>query len=216
MPLDPNQRLPKKRKSKLWLLLLLLFLIIALLVFLFLFYFQAKPVTNGNLNQNQNQIVLPEGSTGPLNNGNTAILTDLKAANGGDNTVKVDEQNNAILIATSFTERFGSFSNQGDYRNFAELDQFMTPKVKKWVVEYSETLKKQHADFNVYFATETKAISTVINSFDDAAGKSEILIKTQRQEFNNTTANPSVYYQDMLLNLVKIDGKWLVDGAYWQ
>ncbi|MCX6744332.1 MAG: hypothetical protein NTX82_02300 [Candidatus Parcubacteria bacterium] len=218
MALEQNQGTPRKKRSLLWILLILLLLIAAILIYLYLFYFKPGPVTeNVNINQNTNQAVLPIApATTSFNNTNASVLMDIEATTGGNQANNQNEQNNAILIATSFTERFGSYSNQSDYRNFQELDQFMTTTVKEWVSQYVAGLKKDHADTNVYYAIETKAISTQVNSFDDVAGFAQILIKTQRQEFNNTITNPSISYQDMLLELVRENNQWKVRGAYWQ
>ena len=40
--------------------------------------------------------------------------------------------------------------------------------------------------------------------------------KTQRQEFQGVNTNPRVYYQDIVISLVKADNDWKVKGAYWQ
>ncbi len=218
MALAQNQVTSRKKRSLLWILLILLLLIAAILIYLYLFYFKPKPVTeNININQNTNQTISPTApATTTFNNTNASVLTDIQAATGGNQSGNQNEQNNAILIATAFTERFGSYSNQSDYRNFQELDQFMTETVKKWVSQYIEGLKKDHADTNVYYAIETKAISTQVNSFDETAGFAQILIRTQRQEFNNTITNPQIIYQDMLLELIKDNNQWKVRGAYWQ
>jgi len=217
MAIERAQGTTRRKRSLLWLLILLLLLIAAILIYLYLFYFKPKPVTeNININQNVNQVISPNApATTTFNNADPGVLSDLQATAGNPQNSQ-SQENSAVLIAASFAERFGSFSNQSDYRNFQELDQFMTDAVKKWVSQYIEQLKKAHADTNVYYAIETKAISTKINSFDDQAGAGEILVKTQRQEFNNTIINPRIFYQDLQLKMVKVDNQWKVDGAYWQ
>lgn len=217
MAIDQFSGMPRRRKSLRWLLILIILLILAILVYLFLFYFKPKPATNNvNINQNVNQTTSPNTpAASTFNTANPGVLSDLQAANGGQPTFQ-NEQNNAMLIASSFTERFGSFSNQGSFRNFQELDQFLTDAVKKWVTTYLDGLKKEHGNINVYYAIETKAITTKINSFDDKAGLAEIVVRTQRQEFNNTITNPRIFYQDLLLKMIKVDNQWKVNGAYWQ
>ena len=207
-------------KKIIWLIIIiLLLLIITAAVYLFLTYYKGIP-RQINSNQNTNQIVAPQPAPVPpssFNKPNAGVLTDLQALNPNQETISADSQNNLLFAATSFAERFGSYSNQSDYKNFAELDVFMTNTLSKWVnTTYIPQLKKKNSDTNIYYAIETKAISTQIQKMDETTGKSDVLIKTQRQEFNKTITNPRVFYQNILLNLIKQDNQWKVDGVYWQ
>jgi hypothetical protein len=203
-----------KKKEIMWLIIiLLLFLIIAALLF---FFYRPKgtqtqvPGTNVNTNQ---QPVTNQTVPNQFNTPDTNVLADLQAIN---NKPEADQKEleNILFFASSFAERFGSYSNQGEYKNFDELDPFMTDTLKKWAVTYKDSLKKQNADTSIYYAIETKVISNVVNNLDEEKG--EIMFKTQRQEFKTSLTNPRVFYQNVLIKLVKMDKDWKVDGAYWQ
>jgi len=209
----------KKNKRLLWLILIILFLLIfAALVYLFLNYYQA-PAAQEQVNVNLNQTVTVPEVTPPgideYNQPNPAVVLDLQTENETTTQAPVKD-NGALLVATAFVERFGSYSNQGDYANLDDLEIFMADNFKNWLPTYKEQLQAQNPDFNTYYAINTKAISTQINSMDEEAGTANILIKTQREEFKNSPANSNIFYQDIILDLVNVDNQWKVKGAYWQ
>ncbi|OGY42130.1 MAG: hypothetical protein A2Y67_01950 [Candidatus Buchananbacteria bacterium RBG_13_39_9] len=208
-----------KRKKLLWLIIILLLLIIAATIYLLMVYFKITPVFNYNTNvPAPAPTALPSPTTpGSYNQPKTTVLADLKGINEGTGiTISEPEQTSMLFAATSFAERFGSFSNQSNYKNFDDLQPLMTKSVQNWVKQYIETLKKQNPDSNTYYALETKAISSEIKSADLKANTAEVMVKTQRQEFKNDINNPRVFYQDILLKILKENGQWLVGGVYWQ
>jgi len=118
-------------------------------------------------------------------------------------------------LAQSFAERFGSYSNDGAYANFNDLRLFMTDKMQDWSDDYVSTLKKKNTAGSEYYGITTVAVSASVKSFDDKAGKAEIVVTTQRKEMVGT-ASPKVFSQDLTLNFVKTAGEWKVDGAFWE
>jgi len=206
-----------KRKKIIWLIIILLLLIIAVLIYLFLTYFRQSSEVKTNLNANLNQAGLPAQVPGPnvFNKPDLGVAAEIQGLNQGK-AVSETEKQNVLFVASSFVERFGSYSNQSNYKNLDELNVFMTASMQNWIIRYKEDLKKQNPDINTYYALETKAISTQVRSLDEKAGRGEILVKTQRQEFKNSITNPRIFYQDILLNLVKVDNQWKINGAYWQ
>lgn len=209
-----------KTKKRIWLILiLLLILIIAALIYLFLNYYKPAPAEqqpniNPNVNNETPAPVNSQFNPASFNNPDPAVVADIQGLNGNNEEPPVEEA--ASVIAEAFAERFGSYSNQSDYANLDDLAVFMTPNISGWIIKYKDQLRKENPDFNYYYAMETKAISKQVNSLDEEAGKAEITVKTQRQEFKNSIENPRIFYQDILIKLVKIDNEWKVDGAYWQ
>ena len=119
-------------------------------------------------------------------------------------------------IAASFSERFGSYSNQSSYSNIDDLSIFVTENMVTWSKNYISQLKKQNTNNSIYFGISTKSIVTELKSFDEDAGTAEILVKTQRVESTGTINNSKNFYQDILIDFVKQSGSWKVDKAYWQ
>ncbi len=119
-------------------------------------------------------------------------------------------------IAATFAERFGSYSNQGNFSNLDDLRDLMTVKMKAWVENFKLTQKTEAGDNVVYSGLTTKALSVKIVSFEESLGRAEVMVSTQKQESIGNTINPRVFYQDLKLQLVKTNEGWKVDSAEWQ
>lgn len=170
------------------------------------------PQTNINQPINANQPSLPQLPVNTNANAGTEITAPAT-------TYSDSERTRATLtrLAASFTERFGSYSNQSDYANFEDLYDFMTADMKRWAENMVAELRAEaKGSSGIYFGVTTKALSTELSNFDENADQAEVLIKTQRREASGHTANARVYYQDMILQFAKEKGVWKVDGAFWQ
>lgn len=119
-------------------------------------------------------------------------------------------------IAFTFAERFGSYSNQGNFSNLEALRDLMTVKMKAWADNYQATEKVKLAENPRYYGVNTQALSAEITTFDETLGRAEIIVVTQRQEAKGTPANPEVFYQSLKLQIVKTEVGWKVDSAEWQ
>ncbi|MBN1326063.1 hypothetical protein JW977_03755 [Candidatus Falkowbacteria bacterium] len=206
----------KKRKF-IWLLLFLLLIIIAVILYLILARYNiiSGPINVNINNQNINEpATVPVTTTPTFNTPDSTILSQM--LDTAPIVIEV-QKSNAVFTASTFAERFGSYSNQSNYKNLDELTVFMTDSMIRWINQtYKPSLIAQNPQTNAYYALETKAISSQINLLDEDANASEILIKTQRQEFKNSISNPRIFYQDILIKMIKIGDEWKVDGAYWQ
>jgi len=119
-------------------------------------------------------------------------------------------------LARAFTERFGSYSNQSDYGNFTDLKLFMTDSLKIWSDQYVVELKKDVQDATVYYGISTKALTSEVKSFDEKAGRAQVVVSAQRRESTADNANSRTYTQKMTLDFLKVNSEWLVDGVYWE
>lgn len=118
-------------------------------------------------------------------------------------------------LATAFAERLGSFSNQSNYRNFEDLNIFMTASMRSWAVDYVTKMRLDNPYDGNYYGITTQAVNTEVKTFDDKAGKAQVVVNTQRREVK-TDGGENNFAQDLRLDFVKQDGQWLVDGAYWE
>lgn len=119
-------------------------------------------------------------------------------------------------MASSFAERYGSFSNQSDYGNIRDLQIFMTESMKNWSDNYINDARSKKGDTSIYYGIITKAVSTTVNKYDSDTGQAEILVKTQRRESTGVSGNSSTFYQDIIIKYLRENGVWRVDGVYWQ
>lgn len=129
--------------------------------------------------------------------------------------VEVSLEANLKAVASTFAERFGSYSNQNNFSNLDDLSSLMTVKMKAWVDNYKAAQAPVSAD-EPYYGVTTQAVAVKISSFDEDLGRAKIVVSTQRQENKGSTVNPRVSYQDLELDLVKTGQGWKVDVAEWQ
>jgi len=120
-------------------------------------------------------------------------------------------------LAAAFAERFGSYSNQGDFENLLDLKSLMTGNMQTWVDNFVAENKAGQTDNTVYFGVTTKSVSLETISIDEAAGEARIKVRTQRREASGTMSdNVRIYYQDLELSFKKVGGEWKVDEATWK
>lgn len=126
---------------------------------------------------------------------------------------KPDSQANLKRLAASFAERYGSFSNQGDFENLKELKVFMTDSMAREVDAYIAEAGARGTATPAYVGMTTRALSSTIDSFNESAGTATVTVNTQRQEV--TSAGTRVFYQEIGLDFVRSGEIWEVDSAQW-
>lgn len=136
-------------------------------------------------------------------------------AEQGQEPVQADEQSSLRRLAAAFAERFGSFSNTSDFVNLSDLKAFMSPDMSAWADTYIADARARGRDSTVYFGVTTRALSATVESFDSDAGTAVIRVATQRREDSGTSLESEVYYQDLMMDFVKIDDIWKADSAEW-
>ena len=108
-------------------------------------------------------------------------------------------------------ERFGSFSTESNFQNIEDVLALSTTGLQG---ELETLLRESRASrSNSFYGVSTKVIGLNILENSDAAAKIEIL--TQREEAIDTPGNTSVRYQNIVLDLVKLEGEWLVNEFTW-
>ncbi|MBT5338046.1 hypothetical protein HN858_01455 [Candidatus Falkowbacteria bacterium] len=131
-------------------------------------------------------------------------------------TLPSDQEKLAVsvrAVATTFVERFGSYSNQSEYAGFEELASIMTQSMASWVKNtYLPQLKKEHDPKGYFYSIKTSA--PVVEISVEEENFVEIIVKTQRLE--KTDNSSQTFNQDIVLELVKQDGEWAIDGAFWR
>ncbi len=122
-------------------------------------------------------------------------------------------QSTLIAIAMTFAERFGSFSNEGNYENLTDLKAIMTDNMKRWTDNY---IASNNVDLENFYGVTTRALSAEIITLADDERQAQVVVSTQRQELAGEAKQARVYYQKILLNLTQGGDGWKVDGATWQ
>lgn len=87
--------------------------------------------------------------------------------------------------------------------------------MKRWAE--SKIRERQNGELPpLYHGITTRVFSHTLVSLDEKNGTAEFIINTQRYESVGSADNSKSYTQDVRIQLVKEDGIWLVDGAFWQ
>ena len=189
-------------------------IILAALVYFLFFYNPSVKIKTGEMTDKNNS-----GAQATFNN-NQLPQQD---SNKSTAIIKAKQVNNTEIaktelkmMAASFAERFGSFSNQSDYGNIKDLKIFMTLNMQEWADNFISESRAKQSDSGIYHGFTTKTIIQEIIQFNEEAGRAEFLIKTQRKEAIGTISNTTVFYQDIIIEFIKEKGAWKVDGAVWQ
>jgi hypothetical protein len=188
------------RKQKLFYLLVGA-LILALIIFGVWWWLSGRPNTNitnqpignpaGDQNSPGNQVA-PGGST-------------VSSAPIG--------QRNALSLARLFTERFGTFSSQGQFEGIRELEQVSTPTMSEWLTnQYIPQLRSKYPA-DKYVGQTTNILSAQLTNQSDS--QAEARIRTQ-QLLTVGSAAPTVTSPILILKLTKSGEVWLVDNARWE
>ncbi len=118
-----------------------------------------------------------------------------------------------LKLAMSFAERFGSFSNQSDYRNISDTQLFMTNSLREWSKNYINRLRQENPVDSFYSIT-TISLSTRTIKYNENLGEAEVMVTTHRRE--NKEDEERNWQQDILLELKKENDTWKVNAVYWQ
>lgn len=157
---------------------------------------------------------LPEANQ--PNRGSTAQPTGTTDPTPIAPTAPPDDTSAIKRFAAAFAERFGSFSNQTDFVNITDLKGFMTARMQVWADGFVADARASGADTTVYSGTTTRALTPTIQAFDEDAGTATVRVGTQRQKAASGTVAGEVYYQDVIIELIKVNGEWKADSAEWQ
>ncbi|MFW5888609.1 MAG: hypothetical protein ACOCVY_02745, partial [Patescibacteria group bacterium] len=119
-------------------------------------------------------------------------------------------------MASSFAERFGSYSNHSNYANFNDLEVFMTEEMQEWTKDLVEEKRKKKASSDEYYGITTKSVSTDIKEFNEEEGVAKVVVSTKRKESEDRRDNSRSYDENLTLEFVKQNEIWKVDGAFWE
>jgi len=195
--------------SKIFKIIIIIVLILTLIVvgYYFLFLKDKSEIQDENGNQiSDQQPYLPadQNNNGQNNQLNLTPQPQPKV---------VSEETKIKNFSRSFSERFGSYSNQGDYGNLEDLMPLMSDQMQTWAENYIIQQRAKNLDTSVYSGITTKALTAQILSQSEISA--QVKVSTQRIE-KNITDEQKIYYQDLILDLVKLNNTWLVDSAEWQ
>ena len=193
---------------------------LALLATIVYFFFFANKTEVNTPAGNKEINTLNTGSVTKSDNNNTVPVQEAQKTSvvpvKKTNPEKFSEED-LKKMALLFAERFGSFSNQSNFRNISDLKIFMSESMQKWADDYIKEQNEKMADNSIYYGIITKAVTTEVRQLDEAAGQAAVMVGTRRRETAMLDSNSSdTYNQDILISFVKENNLWKVNNAYWQ
>ena len=114
-------------------------------------------------------------------------------------------------MAELFAERYGSYSNQGDYQNLRDLLPVMTDRYRASTEAFLETTETVPGQ--PYEGVTSVKISTDVRSIDE---DSAVIAVTLQQEKASGGAAPTIGYRTLRMELMLVGTEWRVDASQWE
>lgn len=120
----------------------------------------------------------------------------------------------AVQMAELFAERYGSYSNQGDFQNLTDLLPIMTASYRAKTEAYLASASS--SDATTYQGVTSVKISTQVRSYSASAGTASIAVMLQQQKTTGTSVTAAISYRSLLMKLKLVGKEWRVDSADWE
>ncbi|MFA5318583.1 MAG: hypothetical protein WC323_03880 [Patescibacteria group bacterium] len=198
------------KRNKLISILIVIIALIILIGLIFFMFLAPAPESNNESRENQ-QTGLPETNKVQPEEIKTVEPTVQRVMPKTGVT-----ENDLKRIASSFVERYGTYSNQAGYSNINDLEIFMSRSMKEWAGDYIKQALANSGNTGMYYGITTKVVVSEAISFKADLGRAEFRIKTQRQESIGTGSNIRKFQQDAIVKMVKEGGLWKVDRVVWE
>lgn len=115
-------------------------------------------------------------------------------------------------LASNFVERYGSYSNQSNYENIADLKPFMTQLMQKSADNFVAAKIKESN--KIYFGISTRVLSSEILSIN--SNQAIVTVNCQKQESTGSASNSKIYYETAQISFSKENSAWKVAKIEWK
>ena len=117
----------------------------------------------------------------------------------------------ALQMAELFAERYGSYSNQGDYQNLRDLLAVMTADYRSRTEAFLETVSPTPGA--TYEGVTSVKISSEVRSSDESSAVVAVSLQQTRRVGAET---PTIGYRSLRMELELVGDEWRVDSAAWE
>ncbi|MBI2551093.1 hypothetical protein HYV73_01990 [Candidatus Uhrbacteria bacterium] len=114
-------------------------------------------------------------------------------------------------VATTFTQRYGSFSCEANYQNLRDVLPLLTPSFAGEI----QTIIDKNAPCIDFYTQTTRVITVSVKTRDDALGTATVEINTQQDIAELSPQNHRLTYRIITLEMKKIGDSWRVASAVW-
>ncbi len=118
----------------------------------------------------------------------------------------------ATQMGELFAERYGSYSNQGDYQNLRDLLPVMTAKYRTQTEASLAVAKPQQGQ--TFEGVTSVKISSEARSYNETAGTAVVAVTLQQEKVSGTTT--TIGYRTLRMELKKEGQDWRVDASRWE
>lgn len=115
---------------------------------------------------------------------------------------------------SQFAERFGTYSNQGDFQNLIDLFTLMTERMRLQSQRTIDAARSATSTPSVYVGVTTRPVTMTVVSVDEEGGRATVRISAQRAT-QTGDAQPVMRYETMTIEFRKQQNVWKVDSAQW-
>ena len=202
------------KKTKIIIAIALILLVLAV-IFIVINYNSTEQNQNNQVNEssdNQNNTE-PETEPAPVNTQKPVNEAEpvIYSFNENEEAQREMTQEDLKQMAFAISERFGSYSNEGNFGNISDLKIYMTESMKTWAENYIAEQSQDSYSGTYYGITSTALVGEILSFNEEEAS---IKVTTKRREVENNTEN--VFNQDIIINFKKVGDEYKVNGAYWQ
>lgn len=113
-----------------------------------------------------------------------------------------------------FAERFGTYSNQGDFQNLIDLFPLMTERMRSQTQRTIDAARAVTTTPGAYLGVTTRPVTTVVASLDETGGRATIKVSAQRAT-QTGDAQPVTRYETLTIEFRNQQKIWKVDSAQW-
>jgi hypothetical protein len=176
-------------------------IIVGVILSMLLFYFFVSDLGfNNDVDEDSN--IVTNTVTGAVNNNGSAPTEGQPVV---VNTNPLPDNIFVKQVAKNFVERSGSYSNQNNNAHIDEVLSLVTDKVATWLksqmIEPSEN----------YYGVTTKVIASSVKNLSGE----EAVVEVGVQRIITEDSKEKTEYATGNVNLVNIDGEWMIDGLFW-
>ncbi len=158
-------------------------------------------------------------TTVPVAPTETAVPVQPKPALYGERPITAPPKGNPEelfirQLAAIFTERFASYSNEGDNKHIADVLPLTTLQMQAWI-------KKQAVPFGTaqgaYRGVTTRVLATTLVSKEETKVVVQVSVQQDFSAAAPSTSTPvGLVQKKAKVNLVKIQGEWKIEGFFWE
>lgn len=163
-----------------------------------------QTISDENINIDNTETTTTNNSTGPDGSSESTSVTTINPS--------ITDKSLIIGLATSFTERFGSFSSDTGTDNIDASLSFMTDSMRDYVNNIGNQTNSTNGDF---YGITTQVVNVYFTDYSAGATGATVEVATRRTE-NKDNNDSNIFSQSARLQIKKVGGSWRVDRFDWQ